>query len=94
MKKLILFICVFISTYTYSQISYVSKDKDTLILPMDRLGIDIFKTWYDYPKHERPIILFSNYQYINILNENKNRITYTNSKIIINDYFEFEIAYD
>lgn len=73
MKKIFITLLIFLSFETYSQsrISYVSTNKDTLILPMDDIGLKIFKVWFEVEKECRPIILFSNPGYISQLNYNK-----------------------
>ena len=66
MKKLLVtislaFICLQFTNAqsTKEKISYVSPQKDTLLLPDNDLGKLIASTWVDTPTTPKPIILFS-----------------------------------
>jgi hypothetical protein len=65
MKKTIItltLICLslFINAQSDANVSYISKDKDTLMLPNNQLGKLIASTWKDTPsKEKKPIIVFA-----------------------------------
>ena len=65
MKKSILtltLICLslFINAQSDAKVSYVSKQKDTLMLPNNDLGRLIASTWKDTPsKEKKPTIVFA-----------------------------------
>lgn len=67
------FICLMISinAQTHMKISYISKNKDTLILPNDNLGKVIASSWlYTSSKEKKPIIVFADEKTIKLKNEN------------------------
>lgn len=74
MRKLIILLLFFICNFTYAQISYVSKNKDTLILPMNDIGLKIYQVWFEYT--DKPVILFTESKYIAILNKRKDETEY------------------
>jgi len=75
MKKSIItltIVCLslFINAQTDKKVSYVSDNKDTLMLPNTDLGKLIASTWKDTPsKEKKPIIVFADEQTIKTKNE-------------------------
>lgn len=78
MKKLLLlplFILISFNIKAQTKISYVSCENDTIILPNDRVGLEIYLLWFDTPIEKRPTLLLSSENYIEYLN-NKQVINY------------------
>ena len=79
MKKvfcLSMFVFVYLSVSAqYSQaVSYISNNKDTLVLPDNSTGHYILTSWKNVPQTERPIIVFASEDLIAVLNnKNKNK---------------------
>ena len=75
MKKSIItltIVCLslFINAQTDKKVSYVSDNKDTLMLPNTDLGKLIASTWKDTPsKEKKPTIIFADEQTIKTKNE-------------------------
>jgi hypothetical protein len=82
MKKTILtltLICLslFINAQSDAHVSYISKGKDTLMLPNNDLGKLIASTWKDTPsKEKKPIIVFADETTI----KRKNQFTVDNRR--------------
>lgn len=55
----ILLMMISFNSNSQKQISYVSQNKDTLILPNNNLGYSILGIWDKIPESERPKILFA-----------------------------------
>jgi hypothetical protein len=79
MKKvfcLSMFVFVYLSiSAQYSKaISYISQNRDTLMLPDNSTGHSILTSWKNVPQTERPIIVFASEDLIAVLNnKNKNK---------------------
>lgn len=75
MKKLLLLtsiLCVFTAvSQTEKDVSYVSPNKDTLILPNDDIGYMISDSWKDTVKSQQPKILFATPSAISVMNRRK-----------------------
>lgn len=75
MKKSIItltIVCLslFINAQTDKKVSYVSDNKDTLMLPNTDLGKLIASTWKDTPsKEKKPTIIFADEQTIKAKND-------------------------
>lgn len=54
-----LLIMISFNLNSQNQISYVSEQKDTLILPNNDVGYFIKDSWDTIPKSERPVIMFA-----------------------------------
>ena len=75
MKKLF-FLSLIFSNISFSQeesnfnsrISFISKNKDTLILPNDELGILVAQSWDLVTSEAKPKIIFATINYINTRN--------------------------
>jgi len=66
----IICLSLFINAQTDKKVSYVSDNKDTLMLPNTDLGKLIASTWKDTPsKEKKPIIVFADEQTIKTKNE-------------------------
>ena len=70
MKKNLTIILILLSFGVFSQsnVSYVSTNKDTLILVNDDLGKLIAQTWTEYSDIKKPKIIFASAQYITMRN--------------------------
>ena len=95
MKNIILAIFILVTTISFSQserVSYVSCEKDTLLLPNNELGMRIFITWFEVNASERPVILLASEDLIDDMNRSK-YTNYTNKKedeiIISENVYEF-----
>jgi len=66
------FVYLNISAQYSNAISYVSQNRDTLMLPDNSTGHSILTSWKNVPQTERPIILFVSEDLIAVLN-NKNK---------------------
>lgn len=75
MKKLFLIVLLFLSQTLLSQtqLSYISQNRDTLLLPNNDTGELIYESWANVPKLEWPVILFVSEDLIASLNERKKR---------------------
>jgi len=76
MKIKLILMMVLISSICLSQkrISYVSCDKDTVLLPNNELGMRLYTSWFDIKETERPVILLATEKYI----DEKNNIKFIN----------------
>ena len=76
MKKLFI-ILLFFSKFCFSQeeallnqkVSFISKNRDTLILTNDDLGQLIYQSWDGVTSENKPKILFATIGYINSKNQ-------------------------
>ncbi len=70
MKNILTIILILLSFGVFSQsnVSYVSTNKDTLILVNDDLGKLIAQTWTEYSDIKKPKIIFASAQYITMRN--------------------------
>ena len=63
MKKIYTLSIILLSTsicgLSQKSVSYISKDRDTLILPDNSTGRLILTSWDNVPKNKRPIIIFA-----------------------------------
>lgn len=74
MKNIILAIFILVTTVSFTQdknITYISCEKDTLVLPKNELGIKLFAVWFDVKESERPVILFASESLIDKMNSDK-----------------------
>ena len=69
MKILTIILLLAFDSYSQSNVSYVSPDKDTLILVNNELGDLISQTWSLYTYGDKkPKIIFASEQYITMRN--------------------------
>ena len=75
MRNLLLIVFVLLTTISFSQnekrVSYVSCENDTLVLPKNELGIQLFVSWLNVKESERPVILFASESLIDKMNSDK-----------------------
>ena len=75
MKNIILTIFILVTKISFSQnekrVSYVSCENDTLVLPKNELGIQLFVSWLNVKESERPVILFASESLIDKMNSDK-----------------------
>lgn len=74
MKNIILTIFILVTTVSFTQdknITYISCEKDTLVLPKNELGIQLFVSWLNVKESERPVILFASESLIDKMNSDK-----------------------
>lgn len=73
MKKitLALFLLTSISLYSQREISYISKNRDTLYLPDNSTGKLIYSSWTNVSKKDWPVIIFVDEKIIARLNGRK-----------------------
>lgn len=74
MKIKLILAMIMLSSICLSQknVSYVSCDKDTVLLPNNDLGVQIYLTWLDVPVNKRPFLALTSESYI--ADKNKNQI--------------------
>lgn len=71
MRNLLLIAFALLTTISFSQsVSYVSCEKDTLLLPNNELGIQIYIAWLGV-KEDKPVILLASESFINHMNKLK-----------------------
>jgi len=70
--KLILMM-IMLSSICLSQkkVSYVSCEKDTILLPNNELGMKIYLAWFNLPANERPFIALAPISLIDEKNKNQ-----------------------
>jgi hypothetical protein len=94
MRKILLSLLILISFNIKSQnkISYISCDKDTIILPNNEVGLKIYLAWFDTSIDKRPKLFLSSEKYIEYLN-NKQVINYPlkEEEVITTEYSNEEI---
>jgi hypothetical protein len=79
MVKKVFFMVLLISNFCFSQdeissdltqrVSFISKNRDTLILPNDEFGQLIYQSWDRVTTENKPKILFATVGYINAKNQ-------------------------
>ena len=84
MKIKLILMMIMLSSICLSQkkLSYVSCDKDTVLLPNNELGMKIYLVWLDVPANERPFLALTSESYI----DEKNKIQIINYHIKDNEY--------
>jgi hypothetical protein len=68
---MMLCVCITYSQSNGTYISYVSANKDTLILPNDDIGHMISDSWKDTLRSEQPKILFASQSAIAVMNSKR-----------------------
>ena len=96
MRNLLIIVFVLLTTISFSQsVSYVSCEKDTLLLPNNELGIQIYIAWLGV-KEDKPVILLAPESFINHMNKLKyieHPIKKDDDVVVSENYYDFPIEY-